>query len=266
MTMRKIAVAMAKGGVGKTTTAVNVAHGLALAGKSVLLVDCDTQGQTGQFLGVRPEMGLYEFVTGKGADGQTVPRGDTITPVRKNLWLLGGGIRLAELKGWLGEQPAETRQGILAGSLVPKEGALDYLIYDCAPGWDVLSVNILMAAEEVLCPVALQAPALEGLKTFFGYLMAAQRKNRHLRLSYILPTMYDRRARHSDLILKKLRRLFHKQICAPVQWNVYLSEAAGRGRSIFEYRSGATGAEGYRQLTGRLIEDERRIAENSGLF
>lgn len=255
--MRKIAVAMAKGGVGKTTTAVNLAHGLAMKGNRVLLVDCDTQGQTAKFLGITPPHGLYEFVTGKDARGQTVDRRDTIAAARPNLWLLGGGIGLVELKHWLGEQDRECRQSILAQSLVPRDGALDYLIFDCAPGWDVLSVNILMAATEVLCPVALQGPALEGLKTFFGYLMSAQRLNETLELKYILPTMYDRRTRQSKLIHRKLEKLFHKQICAPIRYNVRLSEAPSRGQSIFEYRRKASGAFDYARLVGRIANGER---------
>ena len=175
--MRKIAVAMAKGGVGKTTTAVNLAHGLASMGKRVLLVDCDTQGQVAKFLGEKPPCGLYEFITERLEDGQSIARNDTIHPCRENLWILDGGIRLVELKNWLGEQPRGVRQTILAKKLIPKEGALDFLIFDCAPGWDVLSVNILMAASEVLCPVALQGPSMQGLKTFFRYLQSAQKIN-----------------------------------------------------------------------------------------
>jgi chromosome partitioning protein len=250
--MRKIAVAMAKGGVGKTTTAVNLAHGLAMQGHRVLLVDCDTQGQTAKFLGITPPYGLYEFVTGRDPRGQMVDRRDTIAAARPNLWLLAGGIGLVELKHWLGEQERERRQSVLAHTLVPRDGALDFLIFDCAPGWDVLSVNILMAAAEVLCPVALQGPALEGLKTFFGYLMSAQRLNRKLELKYILPTMYDRRTRQSKLIYHQLEKLFRKQICDPIHYNVRLSEAPARGQSIFEYQRQASGAYDYARLVGRI--------------
>ncbi|MDJ0668413.1 MAG: ParA family protein [Desulfobacterales bacterium] len=255
--MRKIAVAMAKGGVGKTTTAVNLAHGLAMRGHRVLLVDCDTQGQTAKFLGIAPPHGLYAFITGQDAHGQPVDRRDTIAPARPNLWLLGGGIGLVELKHWLGEQPRNLRQSILAQALVPRDGALDYLIFDCAPGWDVLSVNILMAATEVLCPVALQGPALEGLKTFFGYLMSAQRRNEALELKYILPTMYDRRTRQSSVIHHKLQKLFRKQICDPIRYNVRLSEAPSRGQSIFEYRRTASGASDYDRLVERITNGAR---------
>lgn len=253
--MRKIAVAMAKGGVGKTTTAVNLAHGLARRGRRVLLVDCDTQGQAAKFLGVKPEMGLYEFVIGKNEKGQAVYKKDTLYPCRNNLWLLAGGIKLVELKHWLGEQPRSERQTALAKSLIPKEGSLDYLIFDGAPGWDVLSVNILMAVNEVLCPVALQGPSLEGLKTFFGYLMSAQRLNLGLQLKYILPTMFDQRTNHSFEILRQLRRLFRKQICDPIHYNVRLSEAPVRGKTIFEYRASAVSADDYKKLIGRVDID-----------
>ncbi len=256
--MRKIAVAMAKGGVGKTTTAVNLAFGLAREGFKVLLVDGDTQGQAAKFLGVSPRFGLYEFVTGCDETGQPVAKKDTLCLCRKNLWLLGGGIKLVELKHWLGEQPRTVRQGVLANALVPKDGLLDYLIFDCSPGWDVLSVNILMAVSEVLCPVALQGPALEGLKTFFGYLMSAQRLNLELQLKYILPTMFDQRTHHSFDILRQLRRLFHKQICDPIRYNVRLSEAAVRGRTIFEYRTSASSAEDYGKLLWRVQHDGQK--------
>jgi chromosome partitioning protein len=256
--MRKIAIAMAKGGVGKTTTAVNLAHGLSQQGSRVLLVDCDTQGQAAKFLGITPEYSLYEFVTGRNKNGEHVPKKEAICATRRNLWLLAGGIGLVELKNWLGEQPREVRQTILGKALIPRDGTLDYLIFDCAPGWDVLSVNILMAANEVLCPVALQGPSMEGLKTFFGYLLAAQKLNSDLRLKYILPTMFDKRTRQSFDILKQLKKLFIRQICDPIHYNVRLSEAPTHGQTIFEYEASAIGAQDYKKLIRRVKEDGRR--------
>ena len=151
-------------------------------------------------------------------------------------------------------------------SLTPKNNGLDYLIFDCAPGWDVLSVNILMAVNEVLCPVAVQGPALEGLKTFFGYLISVQQLNQSLRLNYILPTMFDRRTRQSHTIYNRLRRLFRKQICSPIRHNVRLCEAPVRGQSIFEYADTAAGAKDYRKLAERLIDDGIRQQKNPRLF
>lgn len=264
--MRKLAVAMAKGGVGKTTTAVNLAHALAAMGQRVLLVDCDTQAQVKKFLGVNPAYGMYEFVTGRTDKQAPVAKKETICAARENLWILDGGIRLVELKNWLGQQPPERRHDFLRKSLVPKGDNLDFLIFDCAPGWDVLSVNVLMAAEEVMCPVALQGPALEGLKTFFSYLISAQKQNERLSLNYVLPTMFDRRTRQSFIIYKQLQRLFTKQICDPIRHNVRLSEATARGKTIFEFARSATGAEDYRKLARRLIDDGIRAQQVPRFF
>ena len=264
--MRKIAIAMAKGGVGKTTTAVNLAHDLALQGKRVLLVDCDTQGQVARFLGINPAYGLYEFITGHDENGRPVTKGEAIHQARENLWALDGGIKLVELKYWLGEQPREQRHALLRKTLVPKGDRLDYLIFDCAPGWDILSVNILMAVEEVLCPVALQAPAVEGLKTFFKYLLSAQKQNNSLGLKYILPTLFDSRTRQSYELYNKLKRLFAKQICHPIRLNVRLSEAPAVGKSIFEFEPRATGAVDYHKLTRRLIDDGIRAQQVPRFF
>ena len=264
--MRKIAVAMAKGGVGKTTTAVNLAHSLALQGQRVLLVDCDTQDQVAKFLGVSPRYGLYEFVTGRDEQGQPLKKMETIHQARENLWILSGGIKLVELKNWLGEQPREHRHALLSQTLVPKGNSLDFLIFDCAPGWDILSVNILMATSEVLCPVALQGPAIEGLKTFFGYLVSAQKLNSDLGLKYILPTLFDRRTRQSFELYRKLKRFFTRQICHPIRHNVRLSEAPSAGQTIFEYDNRAIGAQDYDKLTRRLIDDGIRAKQAPRFF
>ena len=264
--MRKIAVAMAKGGVGKTTTAVNLAHSLALQGQRVLLVDCDTQDQVAKFLGASPKYGLYEFVSGKDDQGRPLAKMETIHQARENLWILSGGIKLVELKNWLGEQPREQRHALLRKTLVPKGNSLDFLIFDCAPGWDILSVNILMAVNEVLCPVALQGPALEGLKTFFGYLVSAQKLNSDLGLKYILPTLFDRRTRQSYDLYRKLKRFFTRQICHPIRYNVRLSEAPSAGKTIFEFDHRALGAQDYHKLTRRLIDDGIRAKQAPRFF
>jgi chromosome partitioning protein len=115
-----------------------------------------------------------------------------------------------------------------------------------------------MAVNEVMCPVALQGPSLEGLKTFFGYLMSAQRLNLDLQLKYILPTMFDQRTNHSFEILKQLRRLFRKQICEPIHYNVRLSEAPVRGKTIFEYRASAVSADDYKKLIWKVDNDGKK--------
>ena len=249
---------MAKGGVGKTTSAVNLSCGLAANGKRVLLIDCDTQNQVTQFLGVKPRFGLYEFITERAPDGSRISRNETIHQARENLWILSGGIRLVELKHWLGEQAHDIRQSVLASKLVPKNGMLDYVIFDCAPGWDLLSVNILMAAQEVLCPVALQGPCMEGLKTFFRYLQSVQKHNSELRLEYVLPTMFDRRLKQTFAIYHQLQKFFARQLCDPIRYNVRLCEAPGSGQSIFEYNRSAAGAVDYDRLVRRIMADDKQ--------
>lgn len=246
--MRTIAVAIAKGGVGKTTTSVNLAAALANMGKRVLLVDCDSQDQVSRFLGVKDQVtaGLSHFLVARTSE----ERNGAVLQARENLWMLAGGVGLTQLKRWLGKQAQS--ETVLRERLVPREGALDYVIYDCAPGWDILSVNILCAVDEVLSPVALQAPALEGLKAFITYVQSAQKLNPALQMRYLLPTMYDKRLKQSRQYLAHLQKAFPDQICDPVRSNVRLSEAAGLGRTIFEHRPKATGAEDYLTLARRV--------------
>lgn len=253
--MRKIAVAMAKGGVGKTTTAVNLAYQIAQTGKRVLLVDCDTQNQVSHFLDVEPRYGLYEFITGENVQGEPVTRNETIFPARKNMWLLAGGMSLGVLKNWIYEADESDRQSIISKKLNPKNGSLDYIIYDCAPGWDILSVNILVASDEVLCPVTLEGAAMKGLKDYIRYIASAKKLNPDLEIKYIVPTMYDRRTRQAIDILNQLKKVFGDKVCNYININVRLSESASHGQTIFEYSPRATGAQDYQKLAKRIMQN-----------
>ena len=247
--MRKIAVALAKGGVGKTTSAVSLASGLALRGKRVLLVDVDTQGQAGRSLGVKVAAGLGELAL------EEASADDAISSVRQNLWLLSGGRSLSGLKmtinkrGFGGEQT-------LAEALEPLDGKYEYVILDTAPGWDTLTVNVLFYAQEVLSPVSLEILTLQGLMDFSSHLSAIQRYHPKLRLKYVLPTFFDRRVRKSEEILAQLQAYFGNQLCAPIRYNVRLSEAPGYGQTIYEYAPHSPGAEDYLKLTERVLNDD----------
>lgn len=255
--MQKIAIAMAKGGVGKTTTAVNLAYGLAQRGKKVLLVDCDTQGQTAEFLDVSPQYGLYEFVIGKDRKGNPVAKNEAIYPARKNIWLLHGGISLGDLKNWLYAQNSD-KETTLAKKLNPREGTIDFMIFDCAPGWDLLSVNILTTVEDILCPVELSAPSVKALQNYLKYVKSAQNLNPALNIKYILPTMYDKRTRQSIEILAQLQKFFGDKVCDPINKNVRVSEAPGHGLTIFEYDKNSMGAQCYKKLVGRILKNGKR--------
>ena len=248
--MRKLAIALSKGGVGKTTTAVNLAAGLALAGRHVLLIDVDTQGQAAKALGLAPLAGLAELTTGEADTGRAV------VSARANLDLLGGGRGLASLKRLITRKDFGGEQ-TLAEALAPLDGRYDFAVLDTAPGWDALSVNALFYADEVLSPVSLEVMTLQSLLDFTHSLGAIQRYHPELALRYVLPTFLDRRVRKSDEILTQLGNHYGSQLCAPIRYNVRLSEAPGYGLTVFEYAPHSPGADDYRALAERILRDER---------
>ena len=246
--MRKIAVSLSKGGVGKTTTAVNLGAGLARMGHRVLLVDTDTQGQAGSMLGIAPGPGLAEFVSGD------IPRHKAIVQARTRLWLLAGGGSLAGLKRVIAQQPYGGER-TLAKALGSLDGRYDYVILDSAPGWDSLSINVLFYATEVLAPVSLEVMTLQGLVQFVQRVEAIQEFHPAIRLKYVLPTFLDRRVKKSEEILSQLQAYYGPELCQPIRYNVRLSEAPGLGKTIYEYDPGCPGAEDYQKLTERIAQD-----------
>lgn len=247
--MERIAVALSKGGVGKTTTAVSLAAGLARRGKRVLLVDVDTQGQAARALGCSPPSGLAEVANGD------VDLDRALGVAREHLWLLAGGRSLAGLKRLITRKDFGG-ESTLAEALAPVEARFDYVILDTAPGWDALTINVLFYANAVLAPVSLEIMTLQGLMEFNHSLAAIQKYRPELQLRYILPTFFDRRVRKSDEILTQLQAHFGERVCAPVRYNVRLSEAPGYGQVIFEYAPHSTGAQDYETLTERILADE----------
>ncbi len=247
--MRKIAIALSKGGVGKTTTAVNLAAGLAQRGKNVLLIDMDTQGQVAKALGVKAQCGLAELVSGDCS------LGDTILPVRDQLWLLAGGRELAGLKRQIARKDFGS-ENTVSEALKPLDGGYDYAIIDTAPGWDSLTINALFYATEVLAPVALEAMSLQGLREFGVSLSDIQRYHRRLGFNYILPTFMDGRVKKSKEIYDQLLEYYHERVCHPIRYNVRLSEAPGHGKTIFEFAPASPGAQDYYSLVNRILEDD----------
>ena len=248
--MKKLAIALSKGGVGKTTTAVNLAAGLARQGKSVLLVDVDTQGQAARALGVHPQVGLAEVISGE-AEFEAA-----CIAAREQLWVLSGGRTLAGLKRVITRKDFGGEQTLVETLQGPDE-RFDYVILDTAPGWDALTVNVLFYADAVMSPVSLEVMTLQGLMEFSHSLAAIQKYHPELGLKYILPTFFDRRVRKSGEILAQLQAHFGERVCAPVRYNVRLSEAPGYGQTIFEYAPASIGAEDYQRLTERILDDER---------
>jgi chromosome partitioning protein len=246
--VRKIAVALSKGGVGKTTTAISLAGGLARAGQRVLLVDMDTQGQVAKALGLRAQAGVAEMVMNELAPEQVV------VEARERIWLLAGGRALAGLKRVIARQDFGGER-TLAEALAPLDDEYDVAIVDTAPAWDTLTVNALFYSTEVLVPVSLEVMALQGLMEFVRALGPIQRYHTDLELKYVLPTFMDRRVKKSEEILAQLKGHYADVICEPIRYNVRLSEAPGYGQTIFEYSPRSPGAADYQRLTERILRD-----------
>lgn len=249
---RKISVSLSKGGVGKTTTAVNLAVGLSLAGFKVLLVDTDTQGQSSYMLGVTPKAGLTELVT-----GELSPE-ETMVQVRERLWLLAGGKSLAGVKRLIGRKDFGGEL-TLSETLTGPTKHFDYVIVDTSPGWDPLTVNILFYVNEILTPVSLEVMSIQGLVEFLKSVASIQKYRPQVALRYILPTFLDMRVKKSVGILEKIQELYGNNVCAPIRYNVRLSEAPAYGQSIYEFAPGSPGASDYRELV-------RKVANNNKLF
>jgi len=246
--MRKIAISLSKGGTGKTTTAISLAAGLALSGSRALLIDMDTQGHVSRALGTEAGAGLADVLQ------EAVKPEEALIQAREGLWILAGGRALAGVKRLLSMKQFGGELAV-SEALQTLEGRFDYVLLDTAPGWDVLSVNALFYAEEILAPVSLEALTLQGLLDFSQSLQAVQKYNQKLALRYILPTFLDGRVRKSQEILEQLQRAYGARVCQAIRYNVRLSEAPAYGQTIFEYAPNSPGAEDYRTLTERIKAD-----------
>lgn len=241
---RIIAVALSKGGVGKTTTAVNLAARLAFLGRNVLLVDTDTQGQSARHLGVVGNDGLFRLTQGETT-------AETLIKARERLLLLSGGESIAVMKRRFNDAQYHVEQQ-LKQAMAPLLPYFDYVIIDNAPSWDGLSVNVMFAADEIIAPVTMETLAVQGLfdyKTRIERIGAAQ-------LRYIVPTIKDVRRAQTAEIESQLRLRFGEMVSAPIRVDVRLSEAPAHGQTIFEYAPNSRGATDYEQLTNKVLSDE----------
>ena len=246
--MRKIAISLSKGGVGKTTTAVNLSAGLARTGYRVLLIDTDTQGQASRALGVASEAGLAELISGEASPAESIQE------VRERLYLLAGGRNLAGLKRTI-DRKDFGGENTLAEGLEILDSSYDYAILDTAPGWDTLTVNVLFYVDEILAPVSMEILTVSGLLYFQQSIQSIQKYRPQLEIRYVLPTFMDGRVKKSEEILAQLQSVFHEKLCSPIRYSVRLSEAPGFGQTIYEYAPASSGVQDYQALVERISQD-----------
>jgi chromosome partitioning protein len=238
-----------KGGVGKTTTAVNLGAALVEKGKSVLLVDFDPQGNTTSSVGLdSAEPGVYEVITGQISARDAIR--DTVVP---GLRAIGSGINLTgatvELVG------EEGRERFLKKALDPIVPEHDYVFVDCPPSLGILTLNGLVAANGVIIPLQCEYFALEGLRLLLQTISKVQSTlNPGLRVAGILFTMYDSRTRLANEVVQQVTRYFRDRVFRTIiPRNVRLSEAPSHGKPVLQYDPDCQGTLSYRKLAEEVI-------------
>lgn len=246
-----IAIANQKGGVGKTTTAINLAYALAHLNQEVLLVDFDPQGNAGSGLGVTVGNGqksVYHLLT-KNATFEEVVRQTSnemldIIPTCKNL--AGAEVELVNIQG---------RENMLKEALTPLRKMYSYIIIDCPPSLGLLTLNALMAADSVITPVQCEYYAMEGLAHFMSTISKIRQfLNNNLKLDGGVLTMYDSRMNLSKQVFEEVSRFFGDKVYkTPIPRNIRLAEAPSFGQSIFDYEPSCRGARAYIDLAKEFL-------------
>jgi chromosome partitioning protein len=245
---RIIAVTALKGGVGKTTTAVNLAAAAARSGKRTLLVDVDPQGGVATSLGLPSKPGLGAWLLGDAPFDEV-----RLASGRGNLDVIPAGDGLLDAEEALHEKGKEKRKNRLAKRLSDEEaGTYEVILFDCPPAASLLLQNAYRAADELVLPAKLDflsLPALERTRIFARE--QGEDRGRPIRIAGVLPTFHDLRTSVSEILLATLRERFTR-ILSPIRVNVDLAEAPSAGKTVFEWDPSARGAVDYALLAEDL--------------
>jgi chromosome partitioning protein len=255
---RIICIANQKGGVGKTTTAVNLAASLAVLEKNTLLVDCDPQANATSGVGIDKnslEETLYDGLLGR-TDGEHLLHASgipTLKVIPSNVELIGFEVEMMS-------EP--DRDGALKKLLTPLQGRFDYIILDCPPSLSLLTVNALMAADSLIIPLQCEFYALEGLGQLMQTVKRVKRAmNPGLNITGILLTMFDRRTNLSHQVAEEAVKFFKELVFkTTVPRNIRLGEAPSFGKPIILYDAASVGAQSYIELAKELMNHSHASA------
>jgi len=255
-----IAIANQKGGVGKTTTSVNLAAALAVLEKKVLLVDADPQANATSGLGVEvklQKLGTYQLLDHTAKVAKTIVA--TSTP---NLDLIPSHIDLVAIEIELVNK--NEREYMLKKALQPVLDQYDYVIIDCAPSLGLITLNALTAADSLVIPIQCEYFALEGLGKLLNTIKSVQKiHNKNLDIEGLLLTMYDSRLRLSNQVVEEVQKHFGKMVFKTIiQRNIRLSEAPSFGESIIDYDASSKGAKNYLSLAQEILNNNKTSVIN----
>ncbi|AYN68489.1 ParA family protein [Euzebyella marina] len=253
-----IAIANQKGGVGKTTTTVNLAASLGVLEKKVLLIDADPQANATSGLGIEVEdveLGTYQLLE------LTTDAKDTIIKTDSpNLDLIPAHIDLVAIEIELVDK--DDREYMMRKAISDLRDSYDYILIDCAPSLGLLTLNALTAADSVIIPIQCEYFALEGLGKLLNTIKSVQKvHNPNLDIEGMLLTMYDQRLRLSNQVVEEVRKHFADMVFDTIiQRNVRLSEAPSYGESIIKYDASSKGATNYLNLANEVVKKNKEIA------